>query len=262
MKIEKININKIKPAEYNPRYMTDETLNTLKENIQHFGLVDPIIINLKNNQIIGGHQRYKIMKQLNKTELNMIRLGDIAWIFDENTLNTLNPNDEKTLNISLNKINGIWDNTKLDAILNELNNIDLKLAGFEDIEIPNISLELNNYESNNTPKEVETETYNESSENTIDEYSDNTTQYDNNIDEDFMNEYLNNTNQYAPPIENNKTQTQNQTLTDDTIPKTPTTYTISIIFNSEKEAQTFLKIKQIKHELLENTLNHTINMID
>jgi ParB-like chromosome segregation protein Spo0J len=55
MNIEKIEINKLKPATYNPRQISTKQYNDLKESIDKFGLVDPIIIN-KDFTVIGGHQ--------------------------------------------------------------------------------------------------------------------------------------------------------------------------------------------------------------
>ena len=55
---ETINIKSIKPAEYNPRVMDYSEFGKLLNSIREYGLVDPIIINLKNMTIIGGHQRY------------------------------------------------------------------------------------------------------------------------------------------------------------------------------------------------------------
>ena len=61
MSFEKIRLTDIKPSTYNPRTITDNEYSKLTRSIQDFGLVDPIIINLKNNKIIGGHQRYKVL---------------------------------------------------------------------------------------------------------------------------------------------------------------------------------------------------------
>lgn len=61
MKLSKIKLKEIKPAEYNPRKISDSELEKLNKSLEKFGFVDPIIINLKNNKIIGGHQRYKIL---------------------------------------------------------------------------------------------------------------------------------------------------------------------------------------------------------
>ena len=45
MKVEKISINKLKPAGYNPRQISKKQYNDLRQSIEKFGLVDPIIIN-------------------------------------------------------------------------------------------------------------------------------------------------------------------------------------------------------------------------
>ena len=57
----KIKITDIVPARYNPRKISNEDYNKLSNSINEFGLVDPIIINLSNKHIIGGHQRYQIL---------------------------------------------------------------------------------------------------------------------------------------------------------------------------------------------------------
>ena len=148
MKIEKIKITDIKPAEYNPRTISSEELQKLTNSIHTFGLVDPIIINLKNNRIIGGHQRYEVLinqHMLNNDfygELNLIRMGDIGWIFTETDLKVEDEDHEKALNLALNKISGEWDFEKLGEILNELeyNDFNIELTGFTDIDIKDIEL--------------------------------------------------------------------------------------------------------------------------
>lgn len=58
---EKININNIKPSDYNPRKISDTEYNKLSQSISEFGVISPIIINFRNNHIIGGHQRYDVL---------------------------------------------------------------------------------------------------------------------------------------------------------------------------------------------------------
>ena len=73
MNIEKIEINKLKAATYNPRQISTKQYKDLKESINKFGLVDPIIVN-KCYTIIGGHQRYKICKELGYKDIGCIIL--------------------------------------------------------------------------------------------------------------------------------------------------------------------------------------------
>lgn len=140
MQFEKITLDEIKPSEYNPRIISEEELEKLEKNIKEFGLVDPIIINLKNNHIIGGHQRYEVLRKIAGTdtdyenmELQLIRLGNIGWVFTETDLNIKDDAHEKALNLALNKISGEWDTPKLNNVLVELGdlNFDIDLTGFD-----------------------------------------------------------------------------------------------------------------------------------
>lgn len=143
MEIEKIKITDITPAEYNPRKITDEEKTKLRNSLNTFGVVDPIIINMKNMHIIGGHQRYDTlldmyMENNSFTEtLNLIRLGDIGWVFPDTDLHVEDEDHEKALNLALNKINGEWDYDKLQEVLQELelSPLNVELTGFDNEEI-------------------------------------------------------------------------------------------------------------------------------
>ena len=139
MEFETININELKPAEYNPRIMPPEEQNKLENNLKTFGLVDPIIIDLTdNNTVIGGHQRLEVLKNINdEQELHLLKMGDIGLVFKELDFKIKDKNDQKALNLSLNKIQGDWDYGKLDDLLMELSeeNYNLELTGFDDEEI-------------------------------------------------------------------------------------------------------------------------------
>lgn len=157
MKIETININEIKPAEYNPRIISPEEKEKLKKNMDNYGLVDPLIINLKNNTIIGGHQRYYILQEEDPTQtLSLIRNGDIGWIFNKTDLKIETPADEKALNLALNKISGGWDYKKLDPLLFELNKnmLDISITGFGGEDLGNIANLFNKDAGSTTEKET------------------------------------------------------------------------------------------------------------
>ena len=102
--------------------MTEKESAKLRNSLENFGLVDPIVINLKNNHIIGGHQRFEVLidqhLEDNKIfdELNLIRLGDIGWVFTDTDLKVESDDHEKALNLSLNKISGEWDTEKLFSV--------------------------------------------------------------------------------------------------------------------------------------------------
>tara|TARA_R110002020_G_scaffold106714_1_gene248236 strand:+ start:289 stop:1020 length:732 start_codon:yes stop_codon:yes gene_type:complete len=118
MKINKVKITDLKLADYNPRRLTTKQYNDLKSSLEKFGLVDPIIVN-SDNTVIGGHQRLKIIKELGATEVPTVRLN-------------LSKEDEKELNIRLNKNTGEFD---LDILANNFDIDELKDWGFKEIEL-------------------------------------------------------------------------------------------------------------------------------
>lgn len=133
MEIQKIDINKLIPATYNPRKdlkPNDEEYIKIKNSIINFGYVEPIIIN-KDFTVVGGHQRLKVLKELNYEKIECIVVD-------------LDKTQEKALNIALNKISGEWNTEKLENLLQELlqENFDVNLTGFDSEEIDNI---LNEY---------------------------------------------------------------------------------------------------------------------
>lgn len=65
MIIKTMKIDDLIPASYNPRKDLkpgDPEYENLKRSIKEFGYVDPIIWNKQTGNIIGGHQRVKVMK--------------------------------------------------------------------------------------------------------------------------------------------------------------------------------------------------------
>lgn len=129
MNIQKIKIESLKPAEYNPRKdlkPEDEEYQKIKKSITEFGYVAPIIIN-SNMTVIGGHQRLKVLKELGYTEVECVVVD-------------LDQEKEKALNIALNKISGDWDNDKLEELLAELKqtDIDMDITGFSFDEVDEI----------------------------------------------------------------------------------------------------------------------------
>ena len=149
METETIKITELEPARYNPRTISEDEYKRLSSSIHEYGLVDPIIINLKNMHIIGGHQRYDVLMEeyLNNNEdfqeLTIIKMGDIGWCFPANQeLEVKDLAYEKGLNIALNnpKLMGSYDNEKLEELFNDLiiDGFDVTLTGFEKTEIKDL----------------------------------------------------------------------------------------------------------------------------
>ena len=147
MQIEKIKIIDISPAGYNPRTITEDEKTRLKNSIDNFGIVEPILINLQNeNQIIGGHQRFQILWEqylLDNdlyAELNLLRLNDsYGWVFPDNDITLDSEDMEKALNLVLNntKVMGSFDENKLVQVFTDLteSGFNTSLTGFNNEDI-------------------------------------------------------------------------------------------------------------------------------
>lgn len=129
MEIREIRLSELHPASYNPRKKLkkgDKEYEKIKQSLLKFGYVDPIIVN-KDLTVIGGHQRLTVLKDLDYETAKCV-------IVD------LSKEDEKALNIALNKITGQWDDQLLADLLLDLQEADfnLDLTGFEPPEIDDI----------------------------------------------------------------------------------------------------------------------------
>ena len=185
-------------------------MRQLQNNLEEFGLVDPIIINLRNNRIIGGHQRYTALENNYKRnkqappELNLIKLGDIGWVFENRELKIEDEVHEKALNLSLNKISGEWDYDKLGLLFDDLTEtqFDLGLTGFDSFEIEQIIIPNDlkqQFKEVEDIKEGKAEaTYNEE-ENTDKNNSSENTESDSDDETLFTEDEVNKMTQYKCP---------------------------------------------------------------
>jgi ParB-like chromosome segregation protein Spo0J len=130
MIVQKIPVSEINPAKYNPRKDLkpgDPAYEKLKRSMTEFGYVEPIIWNEETGNIVGGHQRYKILLEAGHTEVECVVVK-------------LSADKEKALNLALNKVTGDWEIEALADLLHELNeqDFDLSLTGFDAAEIEDL----------------------------------------------------------------------------------------------------------------------------
>lgn len=133
MEFKKLKIESLIPAEYNPRKQLkpgDSEFEKIKNSINEFGYVDPIIVN-KDLTVIGGHQRISVLKTLGITEIDCVVID-------------INKTKEKALNIALNKISGEWNKELLADLIKDLQSLDYdtSFTGFEPPEIDALFNEL------------------------------------------------------------------------------------------------------------------------
>lgn len=126
MQFKKLKIDSLIPAKYNPRKDLkpgDKEYEKIKNSLTEFGYVDPIIVN-SDLTIIGGHQRWKVLKSLGYTEVDCVVID-------------IDKTKEKALNVALNKISGEWNEALLAELIKDLQSIDydVSFTGFEPPEI-------------------------------------------------------------------------------------------------------------------------------
>ena len=148
MEIKELSLKELKPAAYNPRKKLkkgDKEYEKIKQSLLKFGYVDPIIVN-EDLTVIGGHQRLTVLKDLDYETAKCVIVN-------------LPKEDEKALNIALNKITGQWDEALLADLLLDLQESDfsLDLTGFEPPEIDNILSNVHDKELSEDEFDVEEE---------------------------------------------------------------------------------------------------------
>ena len=82
------NINELRGADYNPRIISDEAFEKLKESLKTFGVCKPVIAN-ENGTLIAGHQRTKAMKEVGITEVPTYILKSKIVVHDEIRFNLM-----------------------------------------------------------------------------------------------------------------------------------------------------------------------------
>lgn len=117
MKLYTVKVEDLIDADYNPNVMEERDFENLENSIERYGYIEPIIVNKRNNVIVGGHHRLRALKKKGIKEV------DIVYV-------DLDENDEKRLNIALNRISGYWDIDKLEEVVNDLMADDPSLIDF------------------------------------------------------------------------------------------------------------------------------------
>lgn len=130
MIIRKIPVSQINPAPYNPRrdlQPGDPEYEKLKRSLAEFGCVEPLVWNERTFNLVGGHQRFKVL--MNETDPSPTEL--------EVSVVDLDDEKEKLLNLALNKITGEFDDAALAALLADLtaSGADVELSGFDEQEV-------------------------------------------------------------------------------------------------------------------------------
>ena len=145
MEIRKVKLSELKDSKYNPRKISKEELQRLEDSMDKFGYVEPIVWNEKTGNIVGGHQRLKILSKKLTSEDTI-----------EVVVVNLDEYQEKALNLALNKITGEWDEDKLSELLALIKQQDedlLKFTGFSEQEYSKLIGQIGQEDNFEIPKE-------------------------------------------------------------------------------------------------------------
>ena len=114
----------LKPAPYNPRTISTESLEGLSKSLGRFGLVEPVVWNQRSGYIVGGHQRVVALRNAGVKEAQVVVID-------------LSAKEEKELNIALNNLSGDWDYAKLRDLLKDIepSEKDREVLGFSSSEL-------------------------------------------------------------------------------------------------------------------------------
>lgn len=123
--VQEIKVTELNAAPYNPRVSLEPGMpewEKIKHSIEEFGNVEPIVWNKRTGNVVGGHQRLSVLKSMGYEEVP-------CSVVD------LDENEEKLLNLALNKIKGQWDYDKLEDILRGFDYEVATASGFSAEEI-------------------------------------------------------------------------------------------------------------------------------
>ena len=126
-----LKVEDVKPNPKNPRIDLKPGMplyEKLKDSIEHFEYVDPIIWNKTTGMIVSGHQRFQVMKDLAEAKGEKFETVDVMQV-------EMSESEQNSFMIAVNKITGLWDNEKLTALLQELSEEEIKYTGYDDFEV-------------------------------------------------------------------------------------------------------------------------------
>jgi ParB-like chromosome segregation protein Spo0J len=112
-------------APYNPNRMTDTQLSKLGKSIKTFDYLEPIVWNRQTGHVVSGNHRLRVLRDQGFTEADVV-VVDVS------------PDQERLINIAMNKIHGQVDARALVDVLQEYSPEDIGLTGYDQDEFESI----------------------------------------------------------------------------------------------------------------------------
>lgn len=120
-----VRLDTLNEAPYNPRFIGDEEMASLKASLRRHGFVEPMVVQERGSVLIAGHQRLRALRE-------MARDGQ-AVVPDEVSAVVLDVDDgtAKQLNVTLNRVGGEFDAHRLGLVLADV----VRLPGYDPVAI-------------------------------------------------------------------------------------------------------------------------------
>jgi len=106
VKYEKVDINSIKPNDWNPNEMPQSLLDFLAKQIKEKGFLQPVLVG-KNNEIVDGEHRWMAGKIAGEKQISIIRTD-------------MSKEEAKQMTVNMNQIKGNTNPLKLAGLISDL----------------------------------------------------------------------------------------------------------------------------------------------
>lgn len=160
-------VKDLKPNAKNPRKISNKKLDALKKSISKFGDLSGFVFNRRSKTLISGHQRQKSIpqdatikievKHEKPTKANTVAEGYVEIDGERFKYREVDadPTWEMEALLAANKHSGEWDKDLLKLAVIDLPDIDLEIAGFDDMEIESLDLPKISIDDNEEEEEQE-----------------------------------------------------------------------------------------------------------
>ena len=158
-------VNELTANPRNPRTITDERLESLRQSMLRFGDISGIVFNRTTGRLVGGHQRVKLFRESKDAKVELVeerrkadKQGTVATGFVRGDFGEFayrevewNEETEALANLAANKHGGEFDFEAVGKILKERDGFaPLNLTGFSESEL---SVLLENAKEKEPPNE-------------------------------------------------------------------------------------------------------------
>jgi DNA modification methylase len=153
-------ISDLRPSEYNPRTIKPKALAGLQNSMTELGDISGVVFNVRSGNLVGGHQRTKILGNLSRCEITKQPFTDETGtvshgylITSEGTRFNYREVDwdeikERTANIEANNkhISGDWDISGLADVLSSLDGqVDFEAFNFDEL-IEDLDIDMKSFD--------------------------------------------------------------------------------------------------------------------